>query len=90
MAQHIPIANFEQKSMRKIEESIRKETSFSGSLKYEKLPDDFKENDEDMVFGTERTAPQSITGMGREFFEVHTKPITGTNRRIATNIYLVA
>ena len=97
MAQHIPIENFPQKQVQKIAESIRKDRYFLTSMKYEKLSYADKETPDDEVYGTERSAPKSITGRGREFFEVHTKPYSvsddgsvRTTRRIATNIYLVA
>lgn len=90
MAQHILINNFMQKSMRKIEENIRKQGYFRTSLKYEMLTDEYKETPEDQVFVTYRSIPKSITGIqGQECFEVHTKPIYNSNKREVTNIYLV-
>lgn len=90
MAQHIPIQAFKQKSMRKIEESIRNQKYFRTSMKFEPLDPMYEETPEDQVYGTERHTPKSITGFDRNYFEVHTKPIYGTSAREVTNIYLVA
>lgn len=90
MAQHVPIQNFKQKSMRKIEESIRKRRSFAGSFLFEKLPDDHKETEDDVVYMTYRKVPKSILWF-KAPIEVHTKPHPEHRHfRIVTNIYLVA
>lgn len=89
MAQHINIVNYPQKKMRKFEEGIRKVRHFNGSLKYQELPDDYKQSKDDKVYVTYRTVPESIVWGGKAAFEVHTTPLP-TGGRLATNIYLVA
>lgn len=88
MAQHIPIEAFKQKQMRQIEKSIRNQRYFKTSMKFELQDVVYKETKDDEVYGTVRTAPKSITGIGKEYFEVHTKP--AKYGRKVTNIYLVA
>ena len=89
MAQHIPIQNFKQKAMRKIEQSIRNQGYFRTSMKFEPLPPEYEETPEDQVYITTRAVPKSICWF-KPTFEVHTKPIYGTSRKEVTKIYLVA
>lgn len=96
MAQHTPIEAFRRKDIKRIENSIRKERGFKGSLKYQNLEhivgrwdiEDFKESPDDMVFT--RQLPKSIFWF-RPDIEIHTRPDPDSrHRRIATNIYIVA
>lgn len=89
MALHINIVEFPQKKIREIENGIRKRRSFGGSLKYEELPDDYKQSKDDKVYVTYRTVPESIVWGGKATFEVHTTSLPN-GQRLATNIYLVA
>lgn len=90
MAQHVPLENFKQKAMVKMNEAIRRERGFMGSLKYERLHEEYNETPDDMVFATQRTVPKSIAWF-KPTIEVHTKPDPDhRHRRIPTNIYLVA
>ena len=91
MAQHVPIHQFEQKKIKKIEESIRKQRYFSASLKYTKLTKDYNETEDDEVYITYRQVPETIVAGGFADFEVHTKPSKiSIYYRTPTNIYLVA
>ena len=86
MAQHIPIEAFKQKAFRTIERSIRGQQNIAGSLRFERQSF-YDDNSE--VFYTERTIPKGIIfNDTRGAFEVHTQK--QGNKRIVTNIYLVA
>lgn len=89
MAQHWPIEQFQQKSMRKLEEGIRSTKNFTSSLKYQRMPDFYKENENDIVFECFRRTTPMIDKRGG-LIEVHTKPGNVKHERVATNIYIVA
>lgn len=88
MAQHIPIEHFDHKRIRDIEKSIRAQaqlsTGFRGSLKYEKMPDDYLQADDTDVWLTTRYVGSNVTLHGRAEFEIH------LNGNKINEIYLVA
>lgn len=90
MAQHIPIEQFEQKAIQNIDKSIRKQGYFRTSMKFEPLAPEYEETPEDQVYMTHRSVPNSIVWGGKASFEVHTKPIFGSNKKEVTKIYLIA
>lgn len=88
MAQHINIDEFDQPEMQKINESIRKQIYFKTSMKFEQLPTDYNESENDEVYFTERRIPGGIVyGSMYGLFEIHTKP--AKVGREVTKIYLV-
>lgn len=89
MAQHIPIENVDNRILRVIEASIRRNRFFKTSFKFQPIPyDEYKESPDDEVYSCTYNVPKSL-GIGKKgFFEVHTEP--QKYGRKATNIYLVA
>lgn len=88
MAQHIPVEQFEDKTIQRIAQAIRNQQYFETSFKFERMPWDYEESPTDKVYVAHRNVPQSIVAGGRASFEVHTRP--QGSKRIVTNIYLVA
>lgn len=88
MAQHVPTRSFPQKVFRGIEQSIRKEVArgyLRGSLKYERLPDSYRNLEDSDVFATTRYIGKGfVYGDERGYFEVH------INGKEVNTIYLVA
>lgn len=74
MAQHIPIKQFRQKMFRTIEASIHREVKrgIRGSLKYELMPPEYNNAEDDAVYLTSRHVGKGfIWGSDRADFEVH-------------------
>ena len=75
MAQHIPTRNFSQQVIRNIENGIRKDVKrgyLSTSMKYETLPSDYYNNEDNAVYVTNRYVGKGfVYGSNRADFEIH-------------------
>lgn len=93
MAQHIPIGEFSEKGIRKIEEVIRNDFRRSygmkTSMKYmydERVSKHARLHEDDEVYTIEKNVGQRLVCGGRAIFEIHQNRLT----KVVEQIYLVA
>ena len=90
MAQHIPIEQINNEVFDRIRHGIdydiaRTYGGLRGSLKWQKMPLDYLENDDTEVFCANKKVPASLVAGGIATIEVHTK-----NDKTINAVYVVA
>lgn len=89
MAQHFNARKVDDKTVKRILNTIQATRYFDSSFRYEPVDNTYNETPTDRVYVCKRKLPGSVVAGGWGHFEIHTEPRNDGGRE-ASNIYLVA